>query len=316
MEDEAFDVLVVSAFPNDYTPTHGSLIGALDGKGLSVASLASEKEVDLREAYSCWLSRVFTPHDPGLRFHRILCFEPLRRGEPPQVVGDIFRALTPILAERPEINTVAMPLVAAGDQGYGVEEMLSPLLDAAVRWLERGLPLDRIKIVVHSDADAEQARELFSRQKGAYASEPPSTQATSTDYDVFISYSRANTSECDALVRFLRESRPGIRIFLDRNELEIGSAWQQKMFESLDRCRKVAALLSPEYVISKVCQEEFNIAWYRARKTNGEIIFPIYLYSAALPSYMEYRGFFDCREGDEPKIAEASAGLLAALDRA
>jgi len=42
-------------------------------------------------------------------------------------VGDIFRALTPILAERTNIKSVALPVVAAGNQGHPVAEMLAPL---------------------------------------------------------------------------------------------------------------------------------------------------------------------------------------------
>ena len=313
--NEAFDLLVVSAFPGDYTPTSGSLIGSLERKGLSVQALAESKEIDLRASFSCWLSREFTLEDSGLRFRRILCFEPLVRGRPPELVGDIFRALTPILAETPDLKTVALPVVAAGDQGYSVAAMLVPLIEAALHWLENGLPLNCLKIVTHSDAQAAEALRVFSGKKAEYRVSVPRSGTPGIEYDVFISYSRANVQESEAMEQALRESRPGIRIFVDRQEIDIGSPWQPEIFENLDRCRKVVALLSPDYLGSKVCKEEFNIAWIRSRETDTDVIFPVYLYTTALPTYMKYRNYFDCREGDQAKIAEASKKLLAALDR-
>src|SRR5678816_2764564 len=91
--EHAVDVLVVSAFPDDYTPTYSSLIGALHGVGVSVDALSHQKEFDLRKYSSCWLSRVIDR--PEVQFRRILCFEPLTRGRATEIVGDIFRSIIP-----------------------------------------------------------------------------------------------------------------------------------------------------------------------------------------------------------------------------
>lgn len=312
-QGDEFDLLVVSAFPDNYVPTRTSLIGALYRKGLSVAKLAGTKDVDLRENFSCWLSKEFTTEDAGLRFRRILCFEPLVRGSPPEMVGDIFRALTPMVADRPDIKAIAMPVVATGNQGHSVTEMLMPLMQAALQWLGAGLPLDCIKIVTRSDADAQQASRLFADAKAAYLRCTPALESPKIDYDVFLSYARKNAKESEALEKALRASRPGVRIFVDRNELDIGSAWQPEIFENLDKCSKVVTLLSPDYLGSKVCKEEFNMAWIRGRDTDTDVIFPVYLYTTALPTYMKYRNYFDCREGDQSKISNAAKRLLAAL---
>ena len=312
--NEAVDLLVVSAFPNDYIPTPTSLIGALYKKGLSVGSLAAKfKERDLRKNFSCWLSNEFIQPDPGIQFRRILCFEPSVRGEPPELVGDIFRSLTPILAETLDISSIAMPLVAAGDQGYPISSMLIPLLDAAIHWMETGLPLDCIKIVAHSEQAARQAKKVFSERKSVYQHATPPSQAQ-VEYDVFISYARENNAEMEILEKQLTTSRPYIRIFIDRKDINIGSPWQPQIFESLDKCRKVVVLFSPDYLNSKVCKEEFNIAWVRSREIDQDMIFPIYLYSADLPTYMKYRNYLDCREGNKAKLLKASDRLLTALD--
>lgn len=309
---EAVDLLVVSAFPNDYLPTRSSLIGALNLKGLSVSALAQDKEVDLRQSFSCWLSKEIHPVDPGLQFRRILCFEPLVRGRPPEVVGDIFRSIMPFVYDDPPIKSIAMPVVASGDQQIPLEVMFAPLLDAAVHWLAHGIPVETIKIVEYWRAKAERLREVFVELKSQYAGSS-AEQSTGFSYDLFVSYSHQDRTEVEFLIKGLQVSSPDVHIFFDKMELKVGSAWQEELSEALEDCRKVVTVYSPTYLQSKVCQEEFNIARLRHRDSQAGVILPIYLRSTELPAYMRLIQYIDCREGDLSKIGAACQELLSSL---
>lgn len=310
--EEAVDVLVVSAFPNDYIPTRTSLIGALYRSGVSVDRLAQLKAVDLRQTFSCWMSHEVVATNPGIQFKRVLCFEPLSGGTPPSLVGDIFRALAPFLSGDPPMSTVAMPIVASGDQAFSVSDMLPSLLDAAVHWMALGLPLKQLKIVAHSENQAHIAKELFSRLKKKY-SVPPFHLKHQPEYDVFISYAHEDRDTALLIVNELRRLQPGIRIFIDRLNINVGAAWQPEIFEAIDACHKVLVIFSPSYLGSKVCKEEFNIAWVRSREADEDCVFPLYLYTAPLPTYMKYRLYVDCREGDEGKLRSACMNLVTVL---
>ena len=312
--EEAIDVLVVSAFPDDYIPTSTSLIGALHRKGVSVDQLARSKAVDLRETFSCWMSQDVIAPNSGIQFKRILCFEPSSRGSPPSVVGDIFRALAPFLGGVPPVSTVAMPIVASGDQEYSVSEMLPPLIDASVHWMALGLPLRRLKIVAHSDLQATKAEQLFAELKNKHSTSPFESKQD-CEYDVFISYAHEDSNAAMLIAKELQGLQSGIRIFMDRLSINVGAAWQPEIFEAIDSCKKVLALFSPSYLNSKVCKEEFNIAWIRGREADEDCVFPVYLYSTSMPTYMKYRLYIDCREGDENKLRAACSDLLSSLSK-
>ena len=69
-----FSHTVLSLLLGDYSPMHGTLIGALlYNLGISVERLAQQKELDLRHHFSCWLSKPITTE--GSPFSRLLCFE-------------------------------------------------------------------------------------------------------------------------------------------------------------------------------------------------------------------------------------------------
>lgn len=313
--DDAVDVLVVSAYPNSYLPLKGTLISALDQKGVSLRELAQRKAFDLRENFSCWMSEEIQSDDPGIQFKRILCFEPRVRENPPEVVGDIFQSLMPFVTGDLKISSVAMPPVATGSQKVPLVDMLEPLLEAAVHWLQIGLPLDKLKIVQHSELRAMEMKGAFGVLKKRYLSAPPvePEPARVYKYDVFISYSHVNAAEALFLTDELRALQPDIRIFFDQRELDVGAAWQYELYEALDDCRKVVTLYSPTYLSSKVCREEYNIALFRHRENDEGVLIPLYLYSADLPTYMNLVQFIDCREGSRDKLRAACQEIIQKL---
>lgn len=313
---EAVDMLVVSAFPNNYLPIRDTLIGALWARGVSVADLARQKEVDLRKTSSCWLSAPLGSKPPGIAFDRILCFEPRVRGEPPEVVGDIFRSLVPFLGLHAMGTTVAMPLVACGSQGMPVARMLSPLLEAAFNWMSHSLPLNRLKIVVYSAESATEAKAAFAELKLRY--QPSSVIAAPTpapDFGVFVSYAHKAWDMVTVFVDELKERQKDFKVFLDRTSLDPGVSWQQKIYEALEKCRRVIVVLSPAYLESKRCLEEYNLAHCRQVESGEPIIYPILLYTASLPIYIKMLEYVDRREGNVDRLRSCCSAFLSRRSR-
>lgn len=311
--DEAVDVLVASAFPNDYSATPSSLIGALERKGVLVWKLARDKAFDLRQTHSCWLSQEITDRQPGIEFRRLLCFEPAFRGGPAEVVGDIFRCLASLSGERPPIRSAAMPLVATGVQGESVSDMFEAIMGAALHWLALDYPLRRLKVSVFRQESADELSRRFLPLREKFAV-PDLAPSAGRRYDVFVSYSRKNADKAKRLVEELRRRRPGLRLFYDQLTLRAGTAWQQEIYEAVEACTVFVALYSPEYLESKVCLEEFHLAKFCNREAGTAALVPLYLYSAGLPAYMKLLNYVDCREGDEARLREACGHLLSVLD--
>lgn len=306
--NENFDLLTLSAFPNDYMPTPTSLIGALNKKGLSVSHLSQTKEFDMRDSHACWMSSPIDRKDYiGIEFDRILCFEPLVRNLPPyEMIGDLFQTLM-IATNQYGVKSVGMPLITTGDANYPVEAILNPLIEASVNWMNLGIGLDAIKIVAYDSKKSAQALKIFKELKIKYSGYDL-TFSNKFNYDYFISYSHKNSTSADFLVKKLKELKPNAKIFIDRKILQPGHAWQNEIFKALDDCAKIITLLSQDYLDSKICIEEYNIAHFRQRESDQQVLLPIYLHSCGLPTYMKLTQYVDCREGAEDKLLVAIQG--------
>jgi len=117
-----------------------------------------------------------------------------------------------------------------------------------------------------------------------------------------------------SIVKQMEALRPNLNIFFDRTSLNEGMAWQQEIYEALDDCDKVVAVYSPAYLRSKVCREEFNIAIFRHREEE-DILYPIYLEQADLPTYMKLIQFADFRELSDDLRLQRCEELLGKLGK-
>lgn len=168
-KEHAADILVISAYPNDYsTVDKKTLMSALYNKGIVVADLAKDKEIDLLANLNCWLSKPLSKaQQDQFNFKKILCFEPPSGNEKEKVVANIFRCIN-TFAYDTQNNIIAMPVLASGNQKVPMDKMLPAIIDASLFWLESGLPLNCIKLVLYSEEQVESALPLFLNAKQQY----------------------------------------------------------------------------------------------------------------------------------------------------
>lgn len=316
------DVLVVSAFRNQYGVTATSLIGSLFQHGISVRDLAEAKQLDMTSEFSCWLSHR-VPESSG--FKHLLCLESGWRGQPPEIVDDLFRGLVPLFVTTFPEGSVAMPILGAGDQHYPAMQMLELMLRSAVAWVRRGLAISVMKIVIYSDQVAELAVRKF-REVQEQESPPGMRGATdpvvekgrlastvTSGHDLFISYSHEDAQSAKMLQTMVLKARPGAKIFYDRQVLRPGISWLMTIAESLDGSARVAPLFTPHYWSSNFCKDEFAAALARQQDTGEQVLFPIYLRSAKIPYLFRNIQFADCREDDASKFSDACSELCRSL---
>ncbi|NET50263.1 MAG: hypothetical protein F6K09_16495 [Merismopedia sp. SIO2A8] len=60
---------------------------------------------------------------------------------------------------------MAMPIVASGCQQYSVVQMLPPIVESVVYWMEVGIPLEVMKIFAYTNTQVYVAARTFAQLK-------------------------------------------------------------------------------------------------------------------------------------------------------
>ncbi|XP_030852601.1 uncharacterized protein LOC100890762 [Strongylocentrotus purpuratus] len=322
MEDK-MDVIVISAFRGDYSPSPQSVIGALQRTfNLSVEDVAKDKEEDLRKLYSCWWSK---PLPSRLPYRRLLCFETRRvmDGRPQELVANVFRCLVPILNN--EDGTVITPLLNA-QQGADEVAMLKGMVEAAVNWMKAGLPLRRMKLVLyvqlkdgevqgHSLKRFEDVTKTFDDLKERYEMQLLLPKAVPLEFDVYLSFSKEDEEVAKVIKEKLSSAKEGVVIYdSSQQAMNTDNVFQQDMYSVMMKSARIVTVLSPNYLKNNACIEQYNIALCCNRRALRDMLAPFYVDSVEMmPTYMGLVQYVDCRPHDPSKIQDACSSLSVSL---
>lgn len=116
-------------------------------------------------------------------------------------------------------------------------------------------------------------------------------------YDIYISHCPNDHSMALQIKEFLQEKESkSLKIFDDVQELNEKESWQEDIYNTMVKCSRVVTLLSPGYLASDSCIEQYNIALCISRRKHKEVLAPFYVVSVEyLPTYMGLMQYIDCR---------------------
>ncbi|KAK7480324.1 hypothetical protein BaRGS_00028371 [Batillaria attramentaria] len=323
--EEKVDYIFTSAFPGDYCEVPGTLIGALKRNlGLRVGVLATDKEMDLRQNFNCWVSKNLPEEMP---YRRLVCFERMSPFEKlSEQISGIFRAMMPVFNNAD--TTVITPLLAAGNQGHSEVMILKSIVKAACHWIRAGLPLRCLKVVLYmrnphqiSDGEIQMIKTFTDLKKKWETQKDLEVDKVEKKYDVCLSFSEKDEGVVKGICGGLQKVDVKIRVFSQHFTYHHEEVWQETIFQTMIHSKKIVAVLTPNYISDAECLEQFSLALCVNRLNKVEALSPFYVQTIdAFPSYMTLVQYTECRVRKEGEVAEqkiylACSMLIKSLDK-
>ena len=198
------DMLVVSAFRNDYYPLPGTMVGMLSTNyGVSVQELSQDPSIDLKDL-GVWVSREVAGDVP---FRRLACVEIVGNADTPaEITENLFFSIKRCAGRGIDVRTIAMSLIGTGNQAIESSHIAAPLLTECVNALET---IDRLERIVFFERDPQKYALLVDSVRKVLPA--------ITDKSVFISYSHRDRVIADIVSEVFEEN--GIKTWIDHKKM-------------------------------------------------------------------------------------------------
>jgi Protein tyrosine and serine/threonine kinase/TIR domain len=328
-EDETDLLIVYLRQRGAYKANQDSALAALNRSGFNLGELEKETkpQPSYRRHYHCWLSRPLLKRPAGFEFKRLLVYEDpgeeLTRDD--NIVLDIMKCLTTVIGGDVQISSVLIPLSGALLSPALRKHFVKASVEVTASWMQMGLPVKEVKILLPADADISKDVETFEKMKLKLTTTTEYQIRQTINYDVFFSYAQGDKEAAMEMMEYLRSKNPSIRIF-DAEPRDVTlrqrGVVNMETTEAINQSRIFLSLLSDDYFHSIECTEAFSLAYCRDFDSQGNFIIPLFWRSCDLTPLarrLVATEGVDCREASfesAKMLLEEIITALQGLDKA
>lgn len=143
------DVLVLSAYHQQYFPAPGTVIESLlNNTGISLLELSQNPILDLRSSLDCWVSNEIQDKP----FKHIVCIEGIKTsiektGTGESAISNLFGTIALLQYKSIKAHSIALPVLGAGFQKNLIDSILPKLIEKAIDSLNTNTTLNTIYFV-------------------------------------------------------------------------------------------------------------------------------------------------------------------------
>lgn len=316
---EDIDILTTSAAVGSYAPTPRTMFAALRNVGICVRELAQEPDFDLRNRCNVWLSHALAEPIQGIR--RIGCVELMRLSllgcdlaEIERAIIDSIRAYFAMLQIASiydvKMETVAMPLLGAGNQHIAMDMMIVPLFNECIHFLKHNPEVKRICFIERNPAKAnfiaQYAKTSYHLQGGSRRPAPVTPEKRA---QAFISYATEDKNIADNLCAKLEQA--GVKVWYAPRDVR--GPYASAIAEAIDASTHFVVILSENSIASQHVLNEIDLAFqnlpskikFKPLRIDETMFTPSFRYYLSRQHYMDA-----VNPPLEDRLSEFVAGLL------
>ncbi|XP_069802889.1 uncharacterized protein [Dendropsophus ebraccatus] len=114
-------------------------------------------------------------------------------------------------------------------------------------------------------------------------------------YHVFISFSGADSTWVEQLIRKLEATLPDIKICFHNRDFTPGKTIIENMTECIQKSQKIVMVLSPDFVHSRWCLFEANLSMFQDCGSHKAIV-PVMLRPCPMPLYLSHLTYLEAED--------------------